>query len=198
MRLLYTLGLFYVALCGMLLWRSREAPAAIAPDPAPVTPPHETPVEAVGSGAEWFARIKPFCNTVEVETQLRYQPPPSGADGTGYAAACLALAGKIDKARERIVSLPESQRSTAVGIVFEIGHPVADAGDDKSAGPIMELVVEFWPTHYMALYHAGASEFILGQPDLARRHLEDFLQYYHENDGWRSNALEMLRKLGAQ
>ena len=83
-------------------------------------------------------------------------------------------------------------------IVFDIGHPVADAGDDQSAGPIMELVVEFWPNHYMALYHAGASEFILGQPDLARQHLEAFLENYHENDGWRTNALEMLQKLGAR
>lgn len=194
MRALYTLGLLYVAFTGMLVWRGR----AVSPPPAPVRPPHETPVEAGGSGVEWFRRIKPFCNAVEVEIQINYQSPPPGAEGAGYAASCLALAGKIDKARERIVSLPASDRARAVGIVFEIGHPVADAGDDKSAGPIMELVVEFWPNHYMALYHAGASEFILGQPDLARKHLESFLEYYHENDGWRTNALEMLQKLGAR
>ena len=196
MRVLYMLGLLYVGLAGMLLWRGRTV--VPAPAPVPVGPPHETPVEAAGTGVEWFRRIKPFCNTLEVETQINYQPPPTGVEGAGYAAACLALAGKIDKARERIVSLPESERATAVGMVFEIGHPVADAGDDKSAGPIMELVVEFWPTHYMALYHAGASEFILGQPDLARKHLESFLQYYHENDGWRTNALEMLQKLSSR
>jgi hypothetical protein len=119
-------------------------------------------------------------------------------EGSGFSAACLALAGKIDKARDQIVALPASERAAAVGIVFEIGHPVADAGDDKSAGPIMELVVEFWPNHYMALYHAGASEFILGQADRARKNLEAFLDNYHENDGWRSNALEMLHKLGAR
>jgi hypothetical protein len=194
MRFLYTLGVCYVALCGALLWRGRE----VAPPPAPARPPHQAPVEAAGTGAEWFQRIKPFCNSVEVETQLRFQPPPAGMEGSGFAAACLALAGKITQARERIVALPESERATAVGIVFEIGHPVADAGDEKSAGPIMELVVEFWPNHYMALYHAGASEFILGQPDLARKHLEAFLDNYHENDGWRTNALEMLQKLGAR
>jgi hypothetical protein len=196
MRVLYTLGLFYVALCGALLWRGRPAREA-----SPLArPPHHAPAPtpAAGNGVEWFQRIKPFCNTVEVETQLKNQPPPGGAEGSGYAAACLALAGKIDKARERIVQLPGSERTTAVGIVFEVGHPVADAGDDKSAGPIMELVVEFWPNHYMALYHAGASEFILGQADLSRQHLESFLNYYHENDGWRSNALEMLQKLGAR
>lgn len=198
MRVLYVLGSLYVALCGALLWRGRETqtvsvparpvrPARHAPAPAPVTP---------AGPVEWFHRIKPFCNAVEVETQLRAQPAPAGAEGTGYAAACLALAGKIDLARQQILSLPASERTTAVGIVFEIGHPVADAGDDKSAGPIMELVVEFWPNHYMALYHAGASEFILGQSDLSKQHLLSFLQYYHENDGWRSNALQMLQKLG--
>lgn len=196
MRVLYTFGLLYVAFTAMLLWRGQPVAPTSAPDP--VRPPHETPVEAAGTGVEWFRRIKPYCNTLEVETQINYQPPPPGVEGVGYAAACLALAGKIDKARERILSLPQSEQARGVGIVFEIGHPVADAGDDKSAGPIMELVVEFWPNHYMALYHAGASEFILGQPDLARTHLESFLQYYHENDGWRSNAVEMLQKLGAR
>ena len=196
MRVLYTLGLFYVALCGALLWRGRPAPQAVEQ----ARPPHQAPppAPAASTGAEWYTRIKPFCNTVEVETQLKYQPPPASADGTGYAAACLALAGKIDKARELIMQLPASERTTAVEIVFEVGHPVADAGDDKSAGPIMELVVEFIPNHYMALYHAGASEFILGQSDLSRQHLESFLNYYHENDGWRSNALTMLQKLGAR
>jgi len=195
MRFLYTLGLFYVALCGALLWRGREV---VAPPSPPVRPPHQTEVEPAGTGAGWFQRMKPYCNSVEVETQLRYQPPPGGREGSGYAAACLALAGKIDKARERIVALPESDRVAAVGIVFAVGHPVADAGDDRSAGPIMELVVEFWPNHYMALYHAGASEFILGQGDLARKNLEAFLENYHENDGWQSSALEMLHKLGAR
>jgi len=194
MRTLYYLGLFYVALCGALLWQGRPA----APVPVAVQPAHPAPTPATGSAPDWFHSIKPFCNALEVETQIRYQPPPSGTEGTGYAAACLALAGKVDKARDLILALPAADRAQAAGIVFEIGHPVADAGDDKSAGPIMELVVEFWPNHYMALYHAGASEYILGQGDLARQHLESFLQYYHENDGWRSNAIEMLQKLGAR
>ncbi|HTO72835.1 MAG TPA: hypothetical protein VMJ30_03400 [Gemmatimonadales bacterium] len=196
MRFLYTLGVMYIVLCAALLYRGQ--PAVVPPVPVPAPPAHPNVAPPPGNAAEWYGQIKPFCNSLEVESHLRFQPPPVGADGAGYAAACLALAGKIDQARERIVALPEAQRTTAVGIVFEIGHPVADAGDDKSAGPIMELVVEFWPNHYMALYHAGASEFILGQPELARKHLESFLQYYHENDGWRTNALDMLHKLGAQ
>ena len=73
---------------------------------------------------------------------------------------------------------------------------MADAGDDLSAGPIMELVVEFWPNHYMALYHAGMSRHALGQPDLARPHLESFLEHYEANDGWRRNAIRVLREIG--
>jgi hypothetical protein len=93
-------------------------------------------------------------------------------------------------------SVPSGERYRAAGIVFEIAHPVADAGDDRSAGPIMALVVEFWPNHYMALYHAGASEAALGRNAAAREHLSRFLELYHENDGWRSNAIATLAKLG--
>jgi hypothetical protein len=72
---------------------------------------------------------------------------------------------------------------------------VADAGDDQSAGPIMRLVVTYQPQNYMALYHAGMSEYILGQKDLARTHLTQFLDLYHDADGWRSNALTVLHRI---
>ena len=79
-----------------------------------------------------------------------------------HEAACYALAGRIASAREVILTLPEEMRYRAAGVVFEAGHPAADAGDDVAAGPLMELVVEFWPNHYMALYHAGAARFEQG------------------------------------
>ena len=92
-------------------------------------------------------------------------------------------------ARERpIEALPESARFSAAGIVFDVAHPIADAGDDRSAGPIMGLVVEFWPNHYMALYHAGMASYGLGYAELARKYLEEFLALYEQDDGWRSNA----------
>jgi hypothetical protein len=139
--------------------------------------------------------MKPYCNSVEVETMMRQTPPPAGMQGAGYGAACYALAGRIDQARSLITALPAGQRGQASAIVFDIGHPVADAGDDRSAGPIMELVLEFWPENYMALYHAGMSEYVLGQPDLAATHLRRFLELYSSNDGWRSNAIEVLGRL---
>jgi hypothetical protein len=49
----------------------------------------------------------------------------------------------------------------------------------------------------MALYHAGMSEYTLGQPDQARHNLTEFLKYYHEDDGWRRNAMEILQRLGS-
>ena len=60
----------------------------------------------------------------------------------------------------------------------------------------MELVVDYWPNHYMALYHAGMAEYALDQPELARTHLEAFLKYYHEADGWTQSARETLARLG--
>jgi hypothetical protein len=189
-RPLYALGWSYVALCGLLL-----AIARLRPAPAGRQPPAPVPLFR-GEAAEWFAQVKPFCNAVEVEVRQQHAPPPATVDGAGYSAACYALAGKIDQARKVIDGLPTSQRSQAAGIVFEIGHPVADAGDDQSAGPIMRLVVGYQPDNYMALYHAGMSEFILGQTDFARTHLTQFMALYQSEDGWRANARDVLNRLG--
>ncbi len=139
--------------------------------------------------------MKPYCNAVEVSNIQRDAPAPRSVEGVGYNAACLALAGRIDGARRAIDELNERDRQRAAEIVFEIGHPVADAGDDRSAGPIMELVVDYIPNHYMALYHAGMAEYMLGQRDLSRRNLQQFLQYYPPEDGWRHNAKEVLGRL---
>ena len=189
-RALAAAGWGYVALCGLLL--ASPPRAALTGEPTSPTAPFR------GDGGAWFARIKPFCNAVEVDVQQRQLPPPPGTNGAGYAAACYALAGKIDKARTTVDALPAGDRAQAAGIVFEVGHPVADAGDDASAGPIMRLVVEYQPENYMALYHAGISEYMLGHLDYARTHLERFLQLYQPEDGWRGNAREVLGRIAGQ
>jgi hypothetical protein len=153
-------------------------------------------VEAAPSdAAAWFLQMRQFCNPVDVESRLRAGPPPATAEGTMHEAACYALAGRIDDARALIERLPEDQRRRAAGVVFEAGHPAADAGDDVAAGPLMELVVEFWPNHYMALYHAGAARYELGDHARAERYLQRFLVEYSPADGWRSNALGMLESI---
>jgi len=192
-RALYAAGWGYVALCGLVLvTRTPGAPSTGTREPPTPVAPFR------GAAGEWFAQMKPFCNAVEVEVRQKFTPPPPGVEGAGYSAACYALAGQIERAREVIDRLDRGDRATAAGIVFNIGHPVADAGDDQSAGPIMRLVVGYQPDNYMALYHAGMSEYILGQMDFARTHLKQFIELYKAEDGWRSNALDVLRRLDAK
>jgi hypothetical protein len=155
-----------------------------------------TTAAASGSSAQqWFANIKPRCNAVEVMTAIQSSNPPSNWEGMGYAAACYALAGKIDAADRAISQLDSSNRAQAVNIVFTIGHPVADAGDDRSAGPIMELVLKYWPQNYMAMYHAGMSAYALNDLPLSKQRLTDFLNTYKAHDGWTSNARVVLDKI---
>lgn len=188
-RFHYLAAFLYVAFCAVLVRQATRPVAAAAPYVAPV------PVSAITSGAQWFQRFKPFCNPVEVEVVYRGNPPPATLDGQGYGAACFALAGRIDSARAIIDRLPQSDRARAAGIVFDVAHPIADAGDDKSAGPIMTMVVDYWPNHYMALYHAGMADYALGRHATAKNLLERFLVEYRQNDGWRSNAIQVLKEL---
>jgi tetratricopeptide (TPR) repeat protein len=189
-RTLYAAGWSYVAICGLVLANARSGPA-------PAARSHPAPAPFAGRAGEWFAQVKPSCNSVEVDVVQRQIPPPTGTEGAGYSAACYALAGKIERAREIIEGLDRSDRAQAANIVFNIGHPVADAGDDQAAGPIMRLVVDYTPGNFMAVYHAGISEYMLGQYDLARTHLEQFLKMYQPEDGWRANARKVLGEIAA-
>ena len=187
MRTLYLLALGWVAVGVLSIAATRVKPTILH---------HATPQPTAfsGDGGTWFQQVRGFCNPVEVDVQLSWNPPPPGLQGAGYGAACYALAGRIDQARELILELEGDDRWRAAGIVFNVGHPVADAGDDRAAGPIMELVVEFWPNHYMALYHAGASRWALGDHDAAQRYLTDFLEYYELEDGWTASARSILKQ----
>ena len=144
---------------------------------------------------QWFQNIKPHCNSLEVITTLNNTPAPKTPEGIGYTAACYALAGKIEMADKLIQPLPKTQQEQAISIVFKIGHPVADAGDDESAVPIMNLVVKYQPNNYMALYHAGMSAYILGDFNLSEEYLQSFLKIYQRDDGWRKNALTILQRI---
>src|SRR6266404_2013547 len=141
-RALYAAGWGYVALCGLVL---AKAPSGGVRSGVGGGEPRAAAAPFRGEAGEWFAQVKPFCNAVEVEVRQQAVPAPATVEGAGYSAACYALAGKIERAREVIDRLGGGDRATAAGIVFEIGHPVADAGDDQSAGPIMRLVVTYQP-----------------------------------------------------
>jgi hypothetical protein len=190
-RPLYLVAIGYLAICGVVVARSYQARARATSEPV------QTATIDLGSGGDgWWVRMKANCNAVEVELAQRMRPAPATLEGQGYGAACWALAGKIDSARAVIDRLPSGDRYRAAGMVFDIAHPIADAGDDRSAGPIMELVVHYWPNHYMALYHAGMAEYATGEHPLARKNLKAFLSYYQQDDGWTRNARETLAKLG--
>ena len=191
-RPLMLAGIGYLAVCAAVAIRHQPRPAPV-PVPTPTVPSALLGFD--GTGGQWFAAIKPYCNAVEVEVTQRAHPAPKTMEGQGYSAACYALGGRIDSARAVIDRLTREDRYRAAGIVFDVGHPVADAGDDRSAGPIMELVLEYWPNQYMALYHAGMSEYALGQTSQARAHLQSFLSYYHQDDGWTQNARDVLSHL---
>ncbi|MBM4183196.1 MAG: hypothetical protein FJ207_03110 [Gemmatimonadetes bacterium] len=183
------------ALAGTVAIRwNRERDVFVEPPIVDVQPfliPEPAPMDASG----WFGYVRQFCNSVDVDTRMRLEPAPATPEGAMYVAACYALAGRIDRARETIDALPAGLRAQAAGVVFEAGHPAADAGDDVAAGPLMELVVDYWPNHYMALYHAGAARFDRGDYPLAQKYLERFMVEYAVEDGWRSSARGMLERI---
>ena len=188
-RVLYLMGWGYVAIASAVAFRASRPD--IYTEPVDLT----AAIFAGSDAGSWFTSIKPHCNALEVEIALHSSPPPSGWEGAGYAASCWAVAGRIEQARAILQDLPSDQRYSAASIVFSIGHPIADMGDDRSAGPIMQLVVEYQPQNYMALYHAGMSLYATGDLASARRNLEEFLTQYNVEDGWRANAQEVLRRL---
>jgi len=198
-RFLYFAAFAYIALCGAVVARKivnvRPAIRTVDTVVAVAPPP---PAVATTSGAQWFAAMKPYCNQVEVDVRERFSPPPSTSEGAGYSAACFALAGKIERARQIIEGMVPSERGTAANVLFGVAHPVADAGDDRASGPMMELVLEYWPNNYMALYHAGMSEYSLGQTGLAEKHLRNFLQMYTVADYFHENAERALKAMNEQ
>ncbi len=194
-RAVYLAGWGWVAIAVVALMRGPAAPPRYSPFPIDRAVHPTALPPGPSDGYAWFERNKPYCNTLEVETRLRHDPAPSTTEGAGYAAACLALAGRMVEAKAFIDALSPSEREAAAGIVFGVGHPVADMGDDASAGPMMRLVVEYQPWNYMAMYHAGISYYELGEAELARDHLVRFLEMYSAHDGWRSNAEHVLKSL---
>src|SRR5688572_13259154 len=101
MRPLYLAGWGYVAIAATLVYRAQHPALS-----EPVTVFYEsTAAQPAPSGSpaqQWFATVKPQCNALEVELTMTRSPAPAGWDGSGFAAACYALAGKIRRAQELI------------------------------------------------------------------------------------------------
>lgn len=143
----------------------------------------------------WFDRLEPRCVAEEALGAVASDPAPATFEGVAFEAACLALAGETDAARARIEGLEGGRRWRAAGIVFEQAHPIADGGDEIAVGPAMELVVEVWPNHHQALYHAGSARFQRGDHEKARDYLTRFLVEYRIDDAWARDARSMMERI---
>ncbi|MBI2372595.1 MAG: hypothetical protein HYV07_01220 [Deltaproteobacteria bacterium] len=198
MRGLYAIGIGYLGLCAYLISGSSSSPTPLTasiPASRNQAPSCSTPALGSKEAREWFCSVRASCNALEVANRLRQHPAPSGWDGDGYAASCYALGGRIDEARNELASSDRPPQSSQ--ILFEIGHRVADGGDDVSSGPIMDLVLEFWPENYQAMYHAGMSAYGLKDFEKATRQLEAFKKMYTRDDFFGRNASTALERMGA-
>ena len=90
------LGWSYVALCALIVARAATRPELPSAVVTHSPPRHSPPGPSSADAAEWFRRVKPYCNSVEITVVQRQSPPPANTAGVGYHAACYALAGKID------------------------------------------------------------------------------------------------------
>lgn len=156
-----------------------------------------TPRHFSSNAHKWYQSMKPYCNNLELDVRLRKNPAPKGWLGEAYKATCFAIAGQMKRAELTIDSLDDNLRYKAAGVIFSIGHPIADAGDDRSAGAIMGLVIKYQPNNYMALYHAGMSEYLLGRFEVSKVHLKRFLELYRRNDYWNNNARKVLSAINS-
>jgi len=194
--LVVMMGVFAVMGLSAMAFSALDRDTPIPPAPQPRMIPTVAAGPTTVTGADWFAEMRAYCNPVDVVTRMSWRPAPATYDGTTYQATCYALAGRIDDARAALLTLPSEEQWRGAGVVFGAGHPAADAGDDLAAGPLMELVVEFWPNHYQALYHAGAAAYERGELELASGYLERFLEEYSVQDFFHANAVAMLAEIG--
>ena len=120
-------------------------------------------------------------------TLVRSSPDPSGD---------LAATGSVTS-EEWLTSMRPfcNPVDVVTRLVWSPAPEGAEGTMREAAGPLMELVVEFWPNHYMALYHAGTARFEAGDAPRAKDYLECFLQEYKIEDGWQTNAREMLFRI---
>src|SRR3982750_3570839 len=109
-RSYYVLGWGFVLACSWLLVAHAHASSPSAGGSSVYAAP-------TADAVQWFRRVKPYCNSVEVQTIQQQSPPPNTAAGAGYDAACYALAGRIDDARRVIDKLSPDDRYKAAGIV---------------------------------------------------------------------------------
>lgn len=164
-----------------------------APEPVLLAAPQVVPRAA--TAPEWFAQVRPRCTPADVRLATDLNPPPSGAEGLGYKAACFGLARQIPSARSLLLSLPEAERVRGATVVYDVAQQLAAEGRHDVAGPLMELVLEFWPDHHLALYEAGNARYLSGDVLGAQDFLARFLTVYPTQDDLTANARRMMERM---
>jgi len=119
-------------------------------------------------------------------------PATTTGDGPALEAACFAIAGDLAKARALVLAMEPVERSEAAGVILDIALDSRDADTDATVGPVMDLVLEFWPNHHLALYYAGRSRYLSGDVDGAAPFLERFILGYPRDDSLVREAHRML------
>jgi len=193
-------GSLALAACAVGIWPGPQLAEEFRRAPEPVPEPQHVqvvqPAPRLDSSSvtptSWIDQIRPYCNDRDVDLYTDLNPPPQTDEGTAYEAACFALSGRIAKARALILGLPEERHTEAAGVVYDVATATLVADTNAAVGPIMELVLEFWPNHYLALYHAGSARYMSGDMTGAGPYLERFLDLYVREDQRTVDARRML------
>ena len=172
--------------------------------PTPAHAAHPRPIDvhlstelAGTDGARWFADAQPHCTASEASGYLLDHPPKLTKDGTAFAAACLALAGDVDRAHVTVDSVAPADRGYAAWAVHEVGLAIVrtDVADAR-LGPIFRLVIEYWPRRPFPAYYAGIVEYV-HHDARARDHLALFAHLYDKDDGFAALAARLTGDLSA-
>jgi hypothetical protein len=174
--------------------RTEEPPPPVT-DVRPTDAPAPSSELPAATPSEWFTAIRAKCTPANVQLAVDLQRPPQGTLATGYEAACFAIAADLAKARALILGLPEGDRLEAASVVFNVAQRMVERGQAMPAGPLMELVLEFWPNHYVALFEAGVTRYSEGDYTHARIFLRRFLDVYVQQDQRTQRALRMIDEM---
>src|SRR5690348_10814014 len=86
----YLFGWGFVAVCGALLLGARPPHERVSVTYEPAAGEgsarvaRATSSSSNTSGSEWFRRVRPYCNSVEVRVLQRQSAPPATTAGAGY------------------------------------------------------------------------------------------------------------------
>jgi hypothetical protein len=139
--------------------------------------------------SRWWSETGSHCTAQEIDFVLANYDLDNG-----QRAVCVAFAGEVDRARQLLWKMTDDDRRAAMAELFAYTDPIADRGglDELRVGPVMQLVVEFWPESFQATYHAGMGHYRKGDLVAARVLLARFLTQYTIDDVWRRRAIEVM------